>query len=143
MGRAVHYAQEVSENKQFNRRKFSDPYVVGALLALGNCLSLVEDNSLTLLSDAYQAFANRTAELGIEMPINEKEVRLLDCAIIEFLHSMRESENKPPFDTVRCAFSEGGPVFPGSGIAARLHIQVCVRNTNMIRAYFLPQPSRG
>jgi hypothetical protein len=32
------------------------------------------------------------------------------------------------FDTVRCAFVEGPPVFPGSGIHRESHIQVAVRN---------------
>jgi hypothetical protein len=32
------------------------------------------------------------------------------------------------YDTVRCAFVEGRPAFPGSGIRSESHIQIAVRN---------------
>jgi hypothetical protein len=43
------------------------------------------------------------------------------------------------FDTVRCAFLEGAPAFPGAAIKLKNHIQICVRNPNSILAFFLPR----
>jgi hypothetical protein len=43
------------------------------------------------------------------------------------------------FDTVRGIFTEGGPAFEGAGIQAKSHIQVCIRNLNCIKGFFIPR----
>ncbi len=70
--------------------------------------------------------------------------RRLDCAVCQFLHELREINQQVPFDTLRAAFFEGKPLYPGAGFAARTHIQWCVRNPGRsIRGYFrsMPEPS--
>jgi hypothetical protein len=47
--------------------------------------------------------------------------------------------NKKLFDSVRGVFTEGGPAFPGSGIQEKNHIQICIRNSNSIKGFFLPR----
>ena len=67
--------------------------------------------------------------------------RRLDCAVIHFLHILRKQENLPPFECLRGAFFEGDPLYPGSGMAAKTHIQWCVRNPMAnVRGYFRPLP---
>jgi hypothetical protein len=43
------------------------------------------------------------------------------------------------FDTVRGIFTEGGPIFDGAGIQSKNHIQVCIRNLNCIKGFFMPR----
>jgi hypothetical protein len=43
------------------------------------------------------------------------------------------------FDSTRGVFTEGGPAFDGAGIYAKSHIQICVRNLNCIKGFFLPR----
>lgn len=43
------------------------------------------------------------------------------------------------FDSTRGVFTEGGPVFPGAGILEKSHIQICIRNPNCIKGFFLPR----
>jgi hypothetical protein len=43
------------------------------------------------------------------------------------------------FDSVRGVFTEGGQAFEGSGLFTKSHIQVCVRNLNCIKGFFLPR----
>ena len=43
------------------------------------------------------------------------------------------------FDTVRGIFTEGGPIFKGAGIREKNHIQVCIRNLNCIKGFFIPR----
>ncbi len=43
------------------------------------------------------------------------------------------------FDTVRGVFTEGGPAFPGAGIQKKSHIQICIRNMDCIKGFFLPR----
>jgi hypothetical protein len=36
----------------------------------------------------------------------------------------------PDISTVRAPFEDGAPVYPGSRIASRAHVQVCVRDSS-------------
>ena len=43
------------------------------------------------------------------------------------------------FDSTRGVFMEGGAVFEGAGISRKGHIQICIRNANCIKGFFLPR----
>jgi len=43
------------------------------------------------------------------------------------------------FDSARGLFTEGCPAFPGAGIQKKNHIQICIRNNNCIKGFFLPR----
>ena len=43
------------------------------------------------------------------------------------------------FDSVRCMFQEGEPLYENSGFYRQTHIQICVRNPNCIKAVFDPR----
>lgn len=45
----------------------------------------------------------------------------------------------PIFDSTRGAFWEGGPAFSGAGIMRKSHIQICIRNLNCIKGFFVPR----
>ena len=77
-------------------------------------------------------------------------IRELDCAVIEYLHQkiaekishdVKEKgySDYRHFDTVRGMFTEGGPAFEGAGIQAKNHIQICIRNLNCIKGFFIPR----
>lgn len=138
--RAVEYAIESAERKQFNKYPINAPFVLGAIIDLGNCLNLTESGSLKILSESFRGLKAIHDLAGKEMPINKANNRALDCAVIQFLHQSRLQDNKPEFDTVRCAFPEGELAYPDSYISSRLHIQICVRNQECIKGFFLPRP---
>ena len=77
-------------------------------------------------------------------------LRSLDCAVREYLHQKISEQIKKdlnekgyselkPFDTVRGIFTEGGPAFEGAGIQTKNHIQICIRNLNCIKGFFIPR----
>ena len=66
-------------------------------------------------------------------------LRNLDCAVIEYEHAINETAKVKSFDSVRGVFVEGEKLYPGSGIMEKNHIQICVRNPNCIKGYFLPR----
>jgi hypothetical protein len=74
------------------------------------------------------------------MPINNGANRRLDCAVIQYVHQTNKAEGIPEYDTIRSAFLEGEKVYPTSNFTNRLHIEICVINTGLIKGYFLPQP---
>lgn len=150
-------AWEWAERKA-NSGDYTEPFVIGAVVDLGNCLDLLARDNLDLLELAYQDFAARQRTAGLELPENEdakhdrhadKLLRKLDCAVIRNLHDIIEQqppEGHPdvgeylePFDTVRGLFTEGARVYPGAGFFAQTHTQVAVRNNDCIRGVFLPR----
>ena len=83
---------------------------------------------------------------GVKLPQNRGKskdndylLRDLDCAVIEQIHEMRKEENELPYDAVRGLFQEGRPIYDGSGFSEKTHIQICIRNPNCIKGYFIPK----
>lgn len=138
--RALEYSKESAARTQFNKKPIDTPFVLGAIIELGHCLNLVDAESLTILTTAYQGLKRLTEEAGQKMPVNKRANRVLDCAVIKYIHQSNVEEGKPPYDSIRCAFPEGVEAYPGAQITSRLHIQICVRKTEFIKGYFLPRP---
>jgi hypothetical protein len=46
--------------------------------------------------------------------------------------------NIKPFDSTRGVFTEGGEAFPRAELQKKNHIQICIRNPNCIKGFFLP-----
>jgi len=139
--RALEYATESAQRRQFNKVPIGTPFVLGAIIDLGNCLNLVESQSLQILKVAYEGLKQLMHEVGQEMPQNNNNNRALDCAVMQHIHMSNKLAGRQPFDTIRCAFPEGVELYPGSAISSRLHIQVCVLNPNCINGYFIPRPT--
>lgn len=143
--RALQWAKFLQSHPQLSRTPIKTPFVVGAILNPGRCLDLTEVHSLGLLKDAYCEFRSSLENINLPLPVNEKGhssdedlvKRYLDCAVIEFLHVLQAKKERPPFDSVRGAFFEGGDLYPGARISAKTHIQWCVRNAQKsIVGYF-------
>lgn len=141
--RALDWAEFVKKNPRFSRTQIADPFVVGAIIDLGNCLDLLEAESIRTVERGYKEFEKSCAALKIPAPQNKKtgteiRIRCLDCAVINFVHLMREQEGEPAFDTVRAAFIEGQPLYENAGFHQQTHIQICVRKPEQIIGYFRP-----
>jgi hypothetical protein len=138
--RALEYAIECAPGKQKNKIRIKTSFVIGAIIELGNCLNLLEPFSLNIVKEAYNGLEKAIKESGEKMPVNKAPNRALDCAVIKYLNGVREISNELPFDTIRSSFQEEGELYPGSNFTSRLHIEICVRNVDLIKGYFLPMP---
>ena len=135
------------------------PSVVGVVCQLDYCLDFTDSEYIDILVKYYELLKDDLKIAGKNLPQNkdsskdeyqDKIIRELDCAVIEYLHQKIEekitedisnegfSELKP-FDTVRGVFTEGGPAFEGAGIQTKNHIQICIRNLNCIKGFFIPR----
>ena len=138
--RALEYAIESSKKLQFNKKPIKTPFVIGAIIELGNCLNLVEPESLLILKKAYEDIAEIYTQAGKPLPVNKNNNRKLDAAVFKHLHKSRENNPNLKYDTIRCAFVEGEPIYPTANFSSRLHIQICVLNPELIWGYYLPLP---
>ncbi len=138
--RALQWATELSKRP---KSKVKKPAVIGAILDLGRCLDLLDYDNLAYVKEAYQFLETTTAATETPMPVNSGKThdllfRELDCAVIETLHATFELDEKPAFDSVRGVFWEGDPIYDTAGFREKDHIQICVRNLDCIKGYFLP-----
>lgn len=143
-----------------NRGEIKKAAVIGAVLYLGNCLDFLDSKHIDMLEIYFGLMKANYDALGKPLPENrnakrdaskDKLLRELDCATIEFMHEQIFSDfqkdilknrgftNIKLFDSTRGAFTEGGEAFPGSEIQKKSHIQICVRNLNCIKGFFLPR----
>jgi len=128
------------------RGTVDDPFVVGAVIDLGHCFNLLDHYHLELLQQGYESLRELLQQdenfEGL-LPDNsggaDKLFRELDCAVINFLHEMREDARVPAFDSVRGVFTEGEELYPGAGFKEKNHIQLAVRNPNCIKGFFHPR----
>ena len=128
--------------------KIKDPYVIGAVIDLGLCLNLCERDSILLLQKSYEILKQSFDKLGLDIKdqLQNKApdeggfnlIRPLDCAVIKNLHRIM-FENGVVYDSVYGYFQEGNDAYSGAGIKEKSHIQLCVRNTDCIKGYFLPR----
>ena len=125
-----------------------EPSVVGAVIDLGNCLNLTDSYYIQLVQHEYELLVEDFLTAGKKLPHNSYTSdllnRRLDCAVIEHLHSRirheidNEIANHEEFDSARGLFSEGNQIYDGSGFKEKTHVQICVRNLNCIKGYFIP-----
>ncbi len=151
-------AYQWAQDKQ-TRGKFKKPSVVGVVYQLDNCLDFTDSQYIDLLSTYYDLMKDAFNAIQKELPKNkdlEKDkhhdliFRELDCAVIEYMHQIIDEKINSDllkkgfselihFDTVRGIFTEGGPAFEGAGIQKKNHIQICIRNLNCIKGFFIPR----
>lgn len=135
--RAWQWAEEGLRQKRIRK-----PAVVGAVIQLGDCLNLIDPDSIAIVKKAHAAYLRMCMLAGRTPEGNrgrELRARYLDCEVFNTLHKLREQEREKPFDTVRAFFVEGTELYPNAGLRAQDHIQIAVRNLKCIRGYFRPR----
>jgi hypothetical protein len=135
LGHGIYFWESAPERARTWARKGG---VVGAIITLGQCLDLTEVSNADLLTDAYAAYAARRRRHHRPMPINTGKRRDLDCAVINYLVKEHRRSTGVNIQSVRAAFLEGSPVFPGSAILRETHIQLAVRDPSCILGVFRP-----
>ena len=142
-------------NDKVARGSYTEPFVLGAVIDLGNCLDLLQRENIEFLTKAYDALVRVSKAAKTKLPENrdpkalgkgDKLLRYLDCAVIRHLHSAIEAENKSvggsaqfkPFDTVRGLFTEGKSAYRGGSFFTKSHIQISVINMECVRGVFRP-----
>lgn len=143
--RALEFAETSSKRVGSSVKK---PAVIGAVIDLNYCLDLLDYKNLSILKDAYDILKLTYKLSAFELPQNKPDkngaqsdllLRNLDRAVIETVHLINRKSNKAPFDSVRGVFWEGNLLYPNAGFREKDHIQICVRNPNCIKGFFIPR----
>ncbi len=152
--RALEWAKDKKK-----RGSLKNPSVIGAILQLGNCCDLTDKNSIEVVKSYYQNLKDDFIDVGIPLPINkdikadkhkDMLLRELDCTVLEYMHSRILDAYKKDitfkgyseymiYESTRGVFTEGGPAYDGAGMFDKSHIQICIRNSNCIKGFFMPR----
>ena len=153
-------AQQWAVERQVRKKKdVAEAAVIGAVIQLGYCCDLIDSRFTGVLKDSYPQMEEWYNKMGRQLPVNKdlssdphknKLLRVLDCTVIEFMHFHIEEQYKRDkrekgfsemkiFDSTRGVFTEGGPIYEGAEIFEKTHIQICIRNSNCIKGFFLPR----
>ncbi len=140
--RAKQYADE---DRGRRTSSISEPFVLGAVLELGNCLDLLDQEYNDLLKEAYRQLKVDLEADGKKLPENgplgstdfDFKDRALDCAVIRYACTLAEAVGES-FDSVRSAFIEGAPLYEGAKFHSENHIQLAIINYDCIKGIFLP-----
>lgn len=140
-------AQEFATQSSLRRNsKIKKPAILGAVLDLGNCLDLLDYNNLQFLKKSYEALKKFDPQFEFTHNLmspkegsSELLLRNLDCSVVEMAHELTKAENLPPFDSVKAVFWEGNLLYPNAGFREKNHIQICIRNPNCIKDFFIPR----
>ncbi len=133
-------------------KDYNEPSVIGAVIDLKHCLDLTNREDVEVLQYAYHSFIDIQEKSGLPIPENknpsgdnneDRVLRYLDCAVFRHLHKIIEMRIKSglgfdAYDTVRGMFVEGDPVYEGSDIYEKSHVQIAVRNVQCIKGVFFP-----
>ena len=131
--RAMEWAKESIKRK----KEKAEPFVIGAVIDLGRCLNLMDVKNHAVLRQVYSGLVKLCEKQGTKLPQNDKKRHNLDCMVINIAQGILR-ERGLAFDTIRGAFPEGDPIYPGATILEKTHVQICVQNMDCICGYFLP-----
>jgi hypothetical protein len=141
--RALDFAEDLKKYSKRRTQKIDAPSVLGAIIDLKHCLDLTEFKNLQILKRGYETLSEMLKPEGL-MPENKNVgksrdllMRHLDCAVIETIHANNDPGNR--YDSVRGMFIEGEYPYPNAGFREKNHVQICIRNPNCIKGYFLPR----
>ncbi len=134
-------ARQFAEEKMARGEKIKEPFAVGAVIDLSNCLDLTTSDSIGYLKLAHASLADTFRARQLPMPVNGPKSwqRFLDCAVLRRLHEIIQDSGAVPVDSVRGVFQEGPEVYPGSAFREKTHIQIAVTNPDCIKAVFRVQ----
>lgn len=152
--RALNWAEDKKK-----RGQIKDPAVIGVVYQLNYSLDFTDSEFTSILAQYFELMKSDLQIVGQPLPENkdlpkdqyhDKIIRELDCAVIEYLHQKISEQIQSDkakkgfsefrhFDTVRGVFTEGGPAFDGAGVQLKNHIQICIRNLNCIKGFFIPR----
>jgi hypothetical protein len=142
--RAMEFATYLQKFPDRSRGIIIKPAVIGAVINLGFCLDLLDFDNLQYLKKSYETLQSFSS--NSDLPENKSIggigdllLRELDCAVIETLHTIIKDSHQSSFDSIRGVFNEGEELYPNAGFRDKDHIQICVRNPNCIKGFFLPR----
>ena len=117
---------------EWARARFGDDAaVVGAEIDLDGCIDLLDVRWHATIRRSYRALLDIVAGSAVPLPRQSAGAHRLDRAVLNQTAGSL-TEIGIAVRSVRAAFQEGEPLFPGSALYDRAHVQIAVRDPRVI-----------
>jgi hypothetical protein len=136
LGDGVYFFQDAPNRaREWAQQRYgADGAVIRAIIRLEDCFDLLDISSNDLLADAYTSFVDSHRSLGLPIPPQTAGAHRLDRAVVNHAVGYLATQQRMTVRVVRGVFGEGQPVFPGSAILDRAHVQIAVRDRTIIES---------
>ncbi len=109
--------------------KNDEPAVLRATIRLGFCVNLLDTRDIPGLIGVY----TRLAQISADIPVNTlRGAHYLDRFVVDAYAEFYQKQYQRTVQTVRGCFPEGAPIYNGSRILSKAHVQVAVRDLSCI-----------
>jgi hypothetical protein len=134
LGDGVYFFQDAPNRaREWAAQRYgSDGVVIRSIIRLEDCLDLLDIQWNVFLEAAYTSVVEASQRTGVGLPRQTAGAHRLDRVVVNYAIDMLLEEYGMTVRAVRGVFGEGGPVFPGSAILDRAHVQIAVRDLSLI-----------
>jgi hypothetical protein len=150
LGKGVYFWQDAPQRAwnwavEYTQKKYPDdkPVVLCSELDLNNCVDLLDSNPgndwYFALNNTYKLLKEKISQMTEEEskqlppPIQQGKLHGWDRRCIDhFIEKILEPQGEY-ISSVRAAFSEGKPIFENSGLYDLAHVQIAIRNLEMVK----------
>ena len=136
LGKGVYFFQDapVRAMQWAIQQHSPNPAVICSVIRLDNCIDLLDVKWFPPLKNLYSSFREQYRIANLPLPqqnsIRSKAHRL-DCEFFNYTTQMLRDRGQD-IEAIRAVFVEGEPIFPNSAIFDLAHIQIAVRNIDLI-----------
>lgn len=135
LGDGIYFFQDAPlRAAEWARARFgADAAVVGAEIDLDGCIDLLDIAWERIIGRGFTRFAEHLASAGRALPRQTAGAHRLDRYVLNYVAEGLTADGNT-VRSVRAVFPEGTPLFPGSALLRRAHVQIAVRDPVAILA---------
>ncbi len=112
------------------------PAVIKSLIHLDNCIDLLDVGWVSPIRALYNRFVDDYRISNLPLPTQSpgrSKAHRLDCALFDYAVKSINRSSHQEIETIRSVFVEGENIYPNSAIYDLGHVQIAVRNTELIK----------
>lgn len=133
LGDGIYFFQDAPHRAlEWAAKQFSEPVcVVAAKIELVDFIDLLDIDWSSWLAKVFDRYLSDLKKAGHSLPVQRGGAHSLDRAVLNYAVEVLESEGYR-VRGIRGAFAEGHPVFPNSALLTHSHVQIAVRDRDLI-----------
>jgi hypothetical protein len=113
---------------EWARQRFGEnAAVVGAEIDLTDCVDLLDIPWERVIVRTFERYVEHLTQSGLPIPQQSRGAHRMDRGVLNYLVD-RMAASRMYMRSVRAVFPEGEPIFPGSALLSRAHVQIAVRD---------------